>query len=135
MSPWWPQTGSASQTITVPAKSTSYVASYQVQYYLTTSAGPGGQIKPDSGWYSSGQSVTLIVAPNQGFGFTQFTGDFVSTSAPAYVLMAGPLTVKANFAPAQAITFTSQPAGLQVSIDGAYAVDAGDRLLGPGQLP
>lgn len=52
----WSDGGAISHMVTAPASSTTYVASFQTQYYLTVTGGSGA---PDGqGWYNSGATGT-----------------------------------------------------------------------------
>ena len=100
----WSDNGAASHTVTVPDMNTTYVATFGVQYQLTTSAGTGGTVSPVSGnWYNAGMTPNIVVSANSGYAFTSWslnsgTGPiFNTTGTSTTVTMNGPNSVTANF--------------------------------------
>jgi hypothetical protein len=103
----WSQGGYLWQTVTAQAPIT-YTATYSTQYFLTTTATPGGNITPLAGWYNSGTSVSVSAVALDAFGFIGFTGDLISAVNPASVTMSSPKTLTVNFAAADfTLTATS----------------------------
>ena len=120
----WSDGGAISHTVS-PTTSTTFTANFSTQYFLTTAASPvaGGSINPPSGWYTSGASVSVSAAANSGYQFTGFTGGAVSgTTTPQSVTINGPVTVTAAFAAATAVTVTTAPAGLSLTVDGGSCI-------------
>jgi hypothetical protein len=66
-------------------------------YELDVAAGDGGSAT-GSGTYPAGTIVTISASPDDGYFFSRFTGDVVSTSPIATVLMDGNKNVQAVFA-------------------------------------
>ncbi len=96
----WSDGGGISHTVS-PTSNTTYTASFVTQHYLTMSAGAGGAISPSSNWYNSGQRVTIMATPNNGYSFNGWsgsgTGSYTGSSNPATVTMNGAITEMANF--------------------------------------
>jgi hypothetical protein len=119
----WSDTGAISHSIMVPSTATSYTASFNTQYQLTTAANPsnGGTVSPTSGsYYNSGTIVPLTATANSGFTFSSWTGNVASaSSASTSITMNAPQSVTANFTVSgvQVMVGTS-PAGLSFTVDG-----------------
>jgi RHS repeat-associated protein len=84
----------------MPQTAPTYTATFKRQYYLTTVAGPGGNISPPSGWYDSGTQLSVLAQPNSRNWFTGFSGDLAGTSLPQSLVMSAAKSVTANFAAA-----------------------------------
>src|SRR5207302_2348822 len=67
------------RTYATPSAPVTYTANFKTQYFLTTSAGPGGAISPASGFFDSG-SVLVTATPNSGYVFAGFTGDLTGAT-------------------------------------------------------
>ena len=97
----WSDGEAISHSVTAPATSTTYAASFTTQYQLTTMAAPaaGGTVSPASGsFYNSGQVVSLSATPNKQYHFDNWTGPVLLPScASTTVTMNGPVSVTANF--------------------------------------
>jgi len=125
----WSDAGAISHTVTAAAATTSYTATFNTSYQLTTAASPtaGGSVAPVSGtYYSSGAVVNLTATPNSGYGFSGWIGPVANSgSASTTVTMNAPESVTANFATATvSVTIATTPAGLPVSIDGGATLNA-----------
>ena len=98
----WSDLGPISHSITVPGTATTYTASFNTQYQLTTAANPsaGGSVAPPPGnYYASGTIVPLTATANAGYSFVNWTGNVAnSTSASTSITMTAPQSVTANFA-------------------------------------
>ena len=96
----WSDGGAIIHTV-APSSDTTYTASFNTQYFLTMSAGAGGTVSPSSGWFNSGQVVSISAAPHSGFAFSGWSGSgagsFTGTSNPASVTMNGPISETASF--------------------------------------
>jgi uncharacterized repeat protein (TIGR01451 family) len=123
----WSDTGPISHSITVPSTATTYTASFNTQYQLTTQASPSadGTVTPASGnYYASGATIPVTATANSGFQFNNWTstgGTFDSNTSAStnFHMPAAPATVTGNFANATVhITVTTSPANLLVSVDG-----------------
>jgi len=105
-SPWPGGTGiqyvadSASGSILMDSAKTVTVT-WTTQYQLTTTASPpeGGTItrNPNATWYNPGASVELTAAANEGYTFTNWSGDLIGTTNPQSLTMDAPKSVTANF--------------------------------------
>jgi hypothetical protein len=96
---WQDGTTTLPKTVTLSAGG-SFAAQFTTQYLLTTSASPSadGSITPASGWYNSGQVVSVTATATGGNQFSGFSGGTLSgTTSPQNVTMNGPVTVVANF--------------------------------------
>ncbi|MBI4894046.1 MAG: BACON domain-containing protein, partial [Acidobacteria bacterium] len=116
----WSDGGAQSHTVTAPATAATYTASFSTQYLLTTAASPaaGGTVSPASGYVNAGTQVQVSAAASAGYQFTGFSGDLNGSVNPQPVAMDGPRTVTANFSALIPITVATNPAGLQVTVDG-----------------
>ena len=97
----WSDGGAQSHTVTAPSSATTYTASFNTQYLLTTSVAPAGSgtiaASPTStdGYYSSGASVQLTASPSATF--TNWSGDATGTVNPVSLTMNAAKSVTANF--------------------------------------
>jgi len=123
----WSDSGAISHSITVPSTATTYTASFNTQYQLTTQASPpaDGTVSPASGsYYASGATIPVTATANAGFTFSNWTstgGSFDSNTSGStnFHMPAAPATVTGNFTAASVqITVTTSPANLLVSVDG-----------------
>jgi len=96
-SQWEDGTASTSHTVTAPATTAVYTATFATQYQLTTSAGTGGTVSPSSGFVTS--PATITATPNVGYYFVNFTGATTSTNNPLSLPLTGAASIAANFAP------------------------------------
>ncbi len=107
----WSDTGAISHSITVPSTSTTYTASFNTQYQLTTAANPtnGGTVSPTSGnFYNASTVVPLSATANAGFKFSNWTGPVANAnSASTTVTMSAPESVTANFGSALTVNPTA----------------------------
>ncbi len=109
----WSDSGAISHMVVAPSVSTTYTATFNTSYLLTTSASPssGGEVYPVSGsYFATGTEVGLTATPNAGYSFSGWTGspDVVNpSSAETSVTMNAAETVTANFQLVQSISFTS----------------------------
>jgi hypothetical protein len=96
----WSDSGAMTHTI-APTSSTTYTANLTTQYFLTMNTGSGGTVSPQSGWYNSGQVVSISATPKGGSTFRGWTGSGAGAySGPnnlASVVMNGTVTETANF--------------------------------------
>ncbi len=129
----WSDSGAISHGITVPSTATTYTATFNTQYQLTTQASPSadGTVTPSSGGYfASGATIPVTATANSGFTFSNWTstgGSFDSTTAAStnFHMPAAPATVTGNFGSASVqITITTSPANLLVSVDGGTSTPA-----------
>ncbi len=129
----WSDSGAISHSITVPSTATTYTASFNTQYQLTTQASPpaDGTVSPASGsYYASGATIPVTATANAGFTFSNWastggTFDSNTSASTNFHMPAAPATVTGNFGNASVqITITTTPANLLVSVDGGTATAA-----------
>ena len=109
--------------MTAPSTATTYTASFNTSYLLTTAANPsiGGTVSPVSGtFYPSGTVVNLTATANPGYAFTSWTGSVANANnASTTIAMSSPQTVSANFQTNTVqVIGGNRPAGLSFSVDG-----------------
>lgn len=115
-SQWQDGTTGTSETVTAPATSAIYNASFNTTYQLTTSATTGGTVSA-GGYILANTNAIVTATPSSGYYFVNFTGTTTSTSNPLTLPMTGPQSVAANFSPQiqPTVTFTGAPASAPVS--------------------
>jgi hypothetical protein len=108
---WSDGTTSVSDMITASAYTSSYTATFNASYQLTTASSPssGGTVSPAPGtYYPSGAVVNLSATANSGYMFSGWTGPVANaSSASTTVTMNAPESVTANFQVTQAIQGSS----------------------------
>jgi uncharacterized protein (TIGR03437 family) len=104
---------SAAQEFDVPCgpARASVMLNFQLQYGLTVTSDPGGQVNSVATWQNAGASVTLAATPQSGFVFAGWEGDCAG-SGSCTVVMNGPKNVKADFAPASILNPAIATAGI-----------------------
>jgi hypothetical protein len=95
----WSDGGAMSHSVTTPGSATSYTATFNTQYLLTTAAGIGGTISPASGYYNAAQVVVVSAGTGVGYRFAGFSGDLSGVTSPQTLTMIGPKSVAASFLP------------------------------------
>jgi hypothetical protein len=120
---WENSSTNASRSITAPSSPTTYTASFNTQYQLTTAASPGaeGSATPTSGtYYNSGTVVNLQATANSGYAFSGWTSSpgtvANASSAATTITMSAPESATANFVPQ--VTIASSPSNLTFSVTG-----------------
>ncbi len=102
----WSDGGAISHSVTAPSSTTTYTASFNTSYQLTTAASPtsDGTVLPATGaFYASGTVVNLSATANSGYTFNSWTGNVANaSSASTTVTMSAPQSVVANFVSASA---------------------------------
>ena len=117
----WSNGGGISQIVS-PTTATVYTANFTTQYFLTTSAGPGGEISPSSGWFVAGTRVPVVATNMNFYRFSAWSGDLVGSSNPTTMLMDGPKSISAQFISdyrTLVINSANPDAGLTVSVSPA----------------
>ncbi len=103
----WSQGGAKSQTVVVPSVDTTYVASFQTQYQVTTTVNPAGagtvSLTPSSidGFYNAGTSVIASASANACYVANGIL-------PAANMTVSGPATLTANFLSSIATNASSQ---------------------------
>ncbi len=90
-------------------------------YSLTATAVDGSVTKsPNQAGYNHGETVTLEAAPNEGYSFTNWSGDLTGSTNPATLLMDADKSVSAGFAlKAYSLTVTAGDGSVTKSPDQA----------------
>ena len=143
----WSDSGAISHSITVPSTATTYTASFNTQYQLTTQASPSadGSVTPASGsYFTSGATIPVTATANAGFQFSNWTstgGTFDSTTSAStnFHMPSAATTVTGNFAPvvtATSIVVTNvSPASEVYGADSAATITAVLSWTGTGSSP
>ena len=101
----WSDGGGLSHAVTASASITSYTASFNTGYQLTTTANPpsAGTVTPVSGdYYAPNTVVNVTATPNVNYAFYNWNGDVANPSRMSTtVTMSGPQSLTANFVAAQ----------------------------------
>jgi uncharacterized repeat protein (TIGR02543 family) len=107
----WSDGGAQTHDITVPSATTTYTATFAIQYSLTTAAASGGSVSPaGTSWYNSGQSASFTATPNAGYSFLNWSGDLTGSANPGSLTMNAPRSVTANFSQNQyTLNVTANP--------------------------
>ncbi len=92
----WSNGGGISQVVS-PTSNITYTANFTTKYYLTTSAGSGGDISPISGWYVGGITIPITANNHTFYKFNSWSGDLSGTVNPANLAIDGPKSVSASF--------------------------------------
>ncbi len=127
---WSDGTTGVSDAVTATTGTTSFTASFNTLYQLTTSVSPAGSgtISPTTdGYYAQGSAVPVAATPNAGFNFAGWAGNVANpSSASTTITMNAPQSVTANFATttqAPAITSASGTT-FTVGVAGSFTVTA-----------
>jgi hypothetical protein len=133
----WSDNGALSHTVS-PSVATSYTAVFSTQYLLTMNAGPGGTVRPTSGFYNSGQAVNISVTPQGNFSFNGWTGagpgSFTGIFKSATVTMNGPITETATFG-GQDTTMQFSASSYSANESDGFATITVTRLGDPNSAP
>ncbi len=121
----WSDGKDQEHSIVTPSEDATFTANFKTQYKLTTSVNPaeGGRIDRDKPgpWYDSGEVVTLTEVPASEYDFDEWTGDAGGSDTSVQVTMNAGKAVIAHFKHWPAITIATQPAGMQIMVDGTAA--------------
>jgi formylglycine-generating enzyme required for sulfatase activity len=104
----------------------SVSAGFALKAYSLTVAAVGGSVtkSPDKAGYNGGETVTLQAAPNEGYSFTNWSGDLSGGTNPVTLVMDADKSVAASF------TLKADDAGARFTgIDLAY-IPAGSFMMG-----
>ncbi|MBI4905785.1 MAG: S-layer homology domain-containing protein [Acidobacteria bacterium] len=121
----WSDGGAASHTYTTPAGATTVTAVLVAQHLLTTSVSPAGtgsvSANPAAAdnYYDNGTVITLTPAAANGYLFASWSGAASGSASPLAVTMNAAKNITANFVVGtSAMTITSNPVGMSVTVDG-----------------
>jgi hypothetical protein len=139
----WSDGGAQTHNITTPSTAATYTANFQISYLLTTAVSPAGtgsvQVSPSSGdgYYAPGTWVSLTPVPATGYRFSNWTGTVgSSTASPLTFSMNAAHSITGNFVVdtpgTQSITVTTNPAGLQIVVDGVTQISPQTFQWSPG---
>jgi hypothetical protein len=96
----WNDAGSVSHLV-APTGSSTYVAQFKKQYYLTMKAGTGGTATPSSGWRDADSNLNLRATPHTNHYFRKWIGtgpgSVSGVDAVTNTLMSGPISETAAF--------------------------------------
>jgi hypothetical protein len=109
----WSDAGAISHAIS-PTTNATYTANFTTQYYLTMSAGAGGNVSPVSMWTNNGAVVNIGATASNGYSFISWTGSgngsYSGNNNSVPVTMNGPITQTASFTTqVQSMAFVQQP--------------------------
>ncbi len=113
----WNNSSNQSQTVIAGSTATTYTASFNTQYLLTTNASAGGTISPATGFYNVNSQITIAATPASGYQFTGFSGDLQGLTNPTTITMSAAHSVTANFAAVASVTVTTTPPNLNIVVD------------------
>ncbi len=118
----WSDGGAISHTVT-PTANTTYTATFDLQYQLTTDdGGAGGVVTPPTSWRTPGEVVAITATPDVAYDFAGWTGvgngSYTGPDSLASVTMNGPITQTASFDPKMLITVATVPSGRPITVDG-----------------
>ncbi len=122
----WSDIGAISHAVTASSSTTSYLATFNTSYLLTTAvnASADGSVtanppSPTSdGYYAAGTPVTLTATANTGYSFSNWTGTTNSSTNPLPVTMNSPVSETANFVVNNLnVTVGTNVAGVSFTID------------------
>ncbi|MDQ6700158.1 MAG: hypothetical protein M3Z36_08225, partial [Acidobacteriota bacterium] len=138
----WSDGGTQSHTVTVGASAITITANFTTEYLLTVAPSPaaGGTVSvspasPTSdGYYPSGTTTTVTATANQGYSFSNYSGDLSGSTNPATLTMNSPKNVTANFSALTGITITTNPAGLNFTVNGNTYSTAQTLNVAPGTM-
>jgi streptogramin lyase len=136
----WSDGGALLHLVTASASTTSYTATFNTAYQLTTAASPadGGTVTPASGsYYAFGTVVNLSATPNSGYAFSSWTGNVANAnSASTTVTMSAAQSVTANFSTTSpAVTLTPTVLSFGSQTDGTTSTAQNVVLKNSGTAP
>jgi len=111
---WEDSSTNATRAITGPLATTTYTATFDTQYLLTVTGGPGGTVG-GGGWYTAGSSVSPTATPDPGNSNGDWSGACSGTGS-CTVTMDAAKSVTASFT--TLVTITSSPSGRTFTTSG-----------------
>ena len=107
------------RSITVGGFAATYSMQFATQYRLTRTTTGQGTVSGSDGFYAAGTNMELTATPTNGYQFTGWSGNIVSTANPLTFTMNSPSTITANFsASPTTIAFGSNVPG-QITVSGS----------------
>jgi hypothetical protein len=99
-------------------------------YSLRVKAGTGGTTDPSPGKYDigAGSKTTVKAIPDEGFGFSHWSGDATGQANPMIVLMNKDKSIKANFVRQYALNISAGPGGTTDPIPGTHLYNTGSKV-------
>jgi len=106
----------------------SVSAGFALKAYSLTVTAVGGSVtkNPDKASYNRGETVTLQAAPNEGYDFTNWSGDLSGGTNPVTLVMDADKTVAATFA------FKADEAEAKFTGINLVYIPAGSFMMGSG---
>jgi uncharacterized repeat protein (TIGR02543 family) len=126
---WEDSSTNATRSITGPWAAATYTATFDTQYLLTATGGPGGTAG-GGGYYTSGASATPTATPDLGNSFASWSGACSGTGSCSVTMDAAKSVTAAFAAP---VTITSSPTGRTFTTAGTGC--AAGTYNGPDTLP
>lgn len=112
-------------------KSRNLQAIFKKQCYVTITAGEGGSVSTESGYFPEGQGLIITATPNDGYKFINWTNgkDVVSTNATYTFSVSENVSLTANFAKAVTIQASVNIDGVgAISGTGNYVIENGETV-------
>ena len=99
-------------------------------YSLEVKAGTGGTTDPSPGNYDIcvGSEIMVKAIPNEGFGFSHWSGDATSQDNPVTVLMDRDKSIQANFVRQYALNISAGLGGTTDPIPGKHVYNTGTKV-------
>jgi uncharacterized delta-60 repeat protein len=108
-----PASGSTNSVTFLITENSSITWNWQTQYQMTINVLPvdSGTIEciPEGPWYDADTSVQLTAIANEGYGFTNWSGDLSGTENPKSLAIDGVKSVTANFVLTPVANFMAGP--------------------------
>ncbi|HLJ47247.1 MAG TPA: lectin like domain-containing protein [Bryobacteraceae bacterium] len=120
----WSDGGARTHDITISQAGT-YTANFLAQYQVTTSVSPSGSgsvaASPTSSdhFYTNGTAIQFTATAASGYVFDHWSSGLSGTASPGTLTINQALTVTAVFRSNSASTVTTDPAGLNIVVDGS----------------
>jgi len=121
----WSDGGAETHTITTSADTTVYIANFVRQHRVVSATTPaaGGTVGLSpvvaDGFYNERSNIGISATPAGGFRFVTWSVTPSRSLNPKTVTVRSPLTINATFTTGPVTTFTSEPIGRTVMVDGS----------------
>lgn len=107
------------RSISVGALAADYSLEFATQYRLTRSISGQGTVSGADGFYAEGAAIQLTATPAEGYTFTGWSGNIVSTTNPLTLTMNSPATITANFSAAPTTVAIGSNIAAQIVVSGS----------------